>query len=141
MNLRLNANAIITNSEGKLLIIKLKKGPFAGKLCIPGGGINPGELSQETIKREILEETGLIIENRFCHIGFCELINKTIESHRLVVLLATNSDGKVFETEEGIPGWYSLEELGFLGEELIPFAKESIRIWRTKENYFKIVEN
>jgi ADP-ribose pyrophosphatase YjhB (NUDIX family) len=139
IKLRLNANAIVTNSENKILIIQLKKGPFAGKLSIPGGGINPGELSHETVKRELFEEAGIILNNLITPFGFCELVHKGLGSHRIVTLLESKSNNEISESDEGIPKWYSLEELELLGEELLPFAKESIRIWKNKENYFQLV--
>ncbi len=45
MDLRLNANAIVTNSNGQLLVIKLANGTFAVGICIPGGGVEAGEIS------------------------------------------------------------------------------------------------
>ena len=62
MKLRLNANGIIFNDKEEILLITLKKGKFKDKLCIPGGGIEPGETSIDTLKREIKEATGIILD-------------------------------------------------------------------------------
>src|SRR3990167_8999983 len=105
MELRLNANAIITNSEGEILLIKQKKGDFAGGLNIPGGGINPGEMGFDAIKREILEETGIKSLNNIKPIGFCELTKKDIKKHRVVLLFHGNGKGNPRETEEGYCSW------------------------------------
>lgn len=48
--------------NGKILLINKITGPYDGKLYLPGGSINFGEIPEETLKREIKEETGLEIE-------------------------------------------------------------------------------
>jgi len=45
--------------DDKVLIIKRKVEPNAGKWSIPGGAINLAEKIEDGLKREILEETGL----------------------------------------------------------------------------------
>jgi 8-oxo-dGTP pyrophosphatase MutT (NUDIX family) len=52
-------NAIIRNDAGDVL---LQRATIDGMWCIPGGGIDPGEHPAEAAAREILEETGLVIE-------------------------------------------------------------------------------
>ena len=136
MDLRLNANVIVTNAEGKLLFVRLKKGPFAGALCIPGGGIQPGEFSQQAAKREILEETGISINDAVAF-GFGEMIKREIDKHRVFLLLHAEGSGTLKESEEAVPCWMSYEEAE---SELIPFAKESIRIWKEKQTHFTILE-
>ena len=137
MNLRLNANAIITNDEGKILIVKLKGGPYAGGLCIPGGGINSGELSIDTIKREIKEETGIDVAGQIKHFGFCELLNSKGSYHRVVLLLHALGKGIPKETDEAIAQWMDVEKAE---KNAIPFAKEALRIWKENKLYFSIVE-
>jgi len=136
MNLRLNANAIITNSEGKLLLIKLKKGPFKGGFSIPGGGINPGELCQSAVMREVLEETGITLESQVTPVGFCELVHEGVQDHKVILLLHSVSNSMPKETEDAIGVWLSYEEAE---GKLIPFAKEAIRMWNEKRCYFKLV--
>ena len=47
--------------DGKILLIKKKTGPYDGLLDLPGGSFEFGETPEETLKREMLEETGLEI--------------------------------------------------------------------------------
>jgi ADP-ribose pyrophosphatase YjhB (NUDIX family) len=137
MDLRVNANVIVTNPNEEILFIKLKKGLFAGKLCIPGGGISPGEKGEDTIRREIEEETQIKLKNPIIPFGFCELVNEKIDSHRVVLLFHTIGEGEPKETEEGTAVWKNYKDVE---DELIPFTKEAIRIWNNKVCYFKIIE-
>ena len=47
--------------DGKILLIKKKTGPYDGLLDLPGGSFEFGETPEETLKREMLEETGLVV--------------------------------------------------------------------------------
>jgi len=51
--------ALIINSHRKILLVKQKK--WNGAYCIPGGHIELNESIEEAIKREVLEEVGLLI--------------------------------------------------------------------------------
>jgi 8-oxo-dGTP diphosphatase len=53
---------MILEKDGNLLLVKRKKDPFKGFLCIPGGFVNVGEKVEEAAKREALEETNLNVE-------------------------------------------------------------------------------
>lgn len=48
--------------DNKILLIKKKTGPYDGKLDLPGGTIEFKERPTETLKRELLEETGLKVK-------------------------------------------------------------------------------
>lgn len=49
--------------DNKILLIKKAKGPYEGKLDLPGGTIEFGETPSEALKRELLEETGIVIND------------------------------------------------------------------------------
>lgn len=51
--IKMKSRAIITNSEGKILI-----GNYGGVYLLPGGSMEDGENSNDTILRELREETG-----------------------------------------------------------------------------------
>lgn len=51
--------AIVTDADGKVLLIRRARDPARGKLGMPGGFIDPGESSEEAVRREVLEEVGL----------------------------------------------------------------------------------
>jgi 8-oxo-dGTP pyrophosphatase MutT (NUDIX family) len=62
--LRPAAFALIVH-DGKLLLLRMV---YTGKYHLPGGGINIGERMEQTIKREVLEETGIEVEV-VCRVG------------------------------------------------------------------------
>lgn len=55
--------AVIWNEQGQILIDKRRKqGLHGGFWEFPGGKIEPGETIEACIKREIMEELGIVIE-------------------------------------------------------------------------------
>ena len=53
------STAIIPFSEDKILLVKRNTVPFKGYWALPGGRMDPGETSEQTVVREVKEETGL----------------------------------------------------------------------------------
>lgn len=53
--------AIITDSGGRLLLIKRGHEPGLGLWSVPGGRIEPGESDEQATIREVREETGLSV--------------------------------------------------------------------------------
>ena len=55
----------ILDEQGKVLLLKrgMTAPSFPGKWDLPGGHIHKGESKQDGLSREILEETGITIEN------------------------------------------------------------------------------
>jgi len=48
--------------DGKVLLVKRARPPYAGLWCIPGGKVMLGESLQQAAEREIMEETSLMIQ-------------------------------------------------------------------------------
>lgn len=48
--------------EGRVLLIERGHAPLKGEWSLPGGALELGETLEEGIRREVLEETGLIID-------------------------------------------------------------------------------
>jgi len=59
--------------DGKILLIKKARGPYTGLFDLPGGSQELGESLADTLKREIMEETG------------CEVIKAENERFRSVI--------------------------------------------------------
>lgn len=54
--------ALITDGNGKLMLVTRGVEPDYGKLDLPGGFIDPGETAENAIKRELYEELGMKIK-------------------------------------------------------------------------------
>lgn len=55
--------AIVTDEKGHVLLVRRANDPAKGKLGMPGGFIDPGESSEDGLRREMLEEVGLTIRS------------------------------------------------------------------------------
>jgi 8-oxo-dGTP diphosphatase len=53
---------IVRDDAGRLLLIQRGHDPEAGRWSLPGGRIEPGESDTGALVREMLEETGFIVE-------------------------------------------------------------------------------
>lgn len=60
-------NVITTGTE--VLMIKRKGDPYAGHWALPGGFIEPGEKPEIAAKRELAEETGLVLNANMKFVG------------------------------------------------------------------------
>ena len=58
---KLTVDAVII-LNGKIVLIKRKNPPYQGMFALPGGFVDIGETTEEATAREVLEETGLLIE-------------------------------------------------------------------------------
>jgi ADP-ribose pyrophosphatase YjhB (NUDIX family) len=54
--------AVVVDSEGRLLLVRRAHEPSLGLWSLPGGRVEPGETAREAAAREVLEETGLVVE-------------------------------------------------------------------------------
>lgn len=55
----LAAGAVVTDEQGRVLLVLRGRDPQKGRWSVPGGSVEPGETLSETAQREVLEETGL----------------------------------------------------------------------------------
>lgn len=72
--------------QDKILLIKKSRGAYKGMYDLPGGGIEFGEKAEEALKRELMEETGVVV-NDYSFIGcneyFCDYLNESQEPRKL----------------------------------------------------------
>jgi len=98
--------------DGKILLIRKKRGLGAGKINGPGGRIEPGEEPHECAVRETSEEVGLTpldIQNRGeLHFQFADGY-----SLHCTVFVANEYTGELIETDEALPIWTSLESIPY----------------------------
>ena len=81
-NIRVGCSVLI-KSNNKLLLGIRNKEPNKGLIITPGGGVELFENMIDTVKREIMEETGLEITN-IKQLKTYEIINKPDE-HRIII--------------------------------------------------------
>lgn len=100
-----SAAAIITNSEGKVLLLNHILRPHS-TWGIPGGFIEAGEQPETAIRRELREETGLELDD-------LTLIRvRTIDRHIEVLFRARGIGTAEIKSREITDlGWYSPNEM------------------------------
>lgn len=111
----LGASAVII-CNGKILLEKRKNDPGRGKWSLPGGLVELGERLEETVIREVREETGLKVEKPEV-IDVVDNITvdekQRVKYHFVVVVhLAKIKGGKLkAETDAEELKWIPLEEV------------------------------
>lgn len=99
-----------------VLLGKKKRGFGLGKLNGIGGKLEPGELPEDGIIREVYEEVGLTIPKHALsfagQITFRFPFMETFD-HFVHVFVATDWEGEPIETDEMLPGWFPVNEIPF----------------------------
>jgi ADP-ribose pyrophosphatase YjhB (NUDIX family) len=54
--------AVVLTDDGKVVLVRRKNEPLAGQWSLPGGGLELGESLEAGTAREVLEETGLVVD-------------------------------------------------------------------------------
>lgn len=96
--------------------IKKKNDRNEGKWIGVGGTIEPGETPEECVKREVLEETGLIIKKPLYR-GVVRFIQKSDPedfTEDMYLYTAAEFTGELHECNEGVLEWVKISEVGNL---------------------------
>jgi ADP-ribose pyrophosphatase YjhB (NUDIX family) len=54
--------AVVLVDDGRVVLVRRKYEPLAGQWSLPGGGLEVGEKLEAGTAREVLEETGLVVD-------------------------------------------------------------------------------
>ncbi|HOT72346.1 MAG TPA: NUDIX domain-containing protein [Anaerohalosphaeraceae bacterium] len=63
LNVAAAVAALIEDEQGRLLAVVRACKPKEGMLDLPGGFVDPGETAEEALRREVMEELGLQVED------------------------------------------------------------------------------
>jgi len=128
-NKHIGCYGIIIKDE-KIVLIKKACGGYLGKLDLPGGGMEHGEKKEETLKREIMEEAGLIVQSYklldvTTNTFKWQMKDNLIENlHHIGILFLVEASGSLKTDPDGIDSngayWYEIKKLK--KEDLTPFT-------------------
>ena len=100
--------------DRQILLLQRRKSPEAGAWGIPGGKIDFLERAEEAIRREALEETGLLARN-VALLGVSEQLFHAEQQHWIGILfLAGSFEGEARLREPDKHGgidWFGLDQL------------------------------
>lgn len=123
-----NAVAVIVNEDNKILLLKRSDYEdqwMPSKWALVGGGIDKGEEPEEACKREIQEETGLIVDK------FVESFKIQRHEDSEETVFAAKYDGDPtdvnLDMKENVKyGWYDVSEMEYL--DTVPHLVEYITL-------------
>lgn len=98
--------------DGRILLMRKKRGLGAGKINGPGGRLEPGESVLECAIREVQEELCITPVNpQFCGESLFQFVDGySIHVH---TYMASEFTGTPQETEEAIPFWFALDQIPY----------------------------
>lgn len=126
----------IVLKEGSILLIKKSRGPYTGKLDLPGGKPEHGETPEKTLVREVHEETGIKVLTGKLFANYSTIAQQEINEfaqehthHMGMIYLVNSYDDSILteemDTEDSLGAqWYPLDTL--TQDMLSPFAFKSI---------------
>lgn len=122
--------------EGSILLIKKGRGPYTGKLDLPGGKPEYSETPEQTLAREVHEETGMKALTGKLFDNYSTVAEQKINEseqenthHMGMIYLVSSYDDSVLteemDTEDSLGAqWYSINTL--TQDRLSPFAFNAI---------------
>jgi 8-oxo-dGTP diphosphatase len=126
----------IIEKNNSILLVKKSRGPYKGKLDLPGGRPEHGETIAQTLIREVLEETGVFV-NTFIHFANFTVVaveqisvNEADHMHHIgaVYKVTQFNDNNLcleINLEDSLGAqWYAIDSLN--KDQLSPFAYQSI---------------
>lgn len=106
------ATLVFVVKDGRILLIRKKRGLGAGKINGPGGRLEPGESPIEGAVREVQEELRITpLKLRFSGVNSFQFVDGySIHVHAFI---ASDFEGIPTETDEAVPLWFPLDEIPY----------------------------
>lgn len=103
---RLSSHAVITNDEGKVLLLKANYGNHHWGL--PGGALEPGETIHQALARECLEELGQEVQIQYLSGVY---YHGAYESQAFIFRVTLSSPNIILSSEHSDYGFFEIDGL------------------------------
>lgn len=114
--------------EGRFLLVQRGREPSMGLYAFPGGRVDDGESDEQAVRRELAEETGLMVErvSPFKEFLLPGSPAGAFPAFRLLVFRGSGPSGTLRAGDDAAAvGWFSLEEMQELP--IIPSVLDTAR--------------
>lgn len=102
-------------SNGRVLLLQRERPPFAGRWTAPGGKLRADETPLDAVRREIREETGLVIADPSLRMIVVESGPTPLLNWLLFVFATNEFHGTLRQGAEGPLRWVQEDDLHCIG--------------------------
>ena len=108
---RVAVDAVLVEN-GRLLLVTRGRDPFRGRPALPGGRVEFGERTEEAVRREVLEETGLRVRIASI-VGIYSDPRRDPRGHTISIVYEVARTGGVVGagSDASAVGWFDLRSL------------------------------
>lgn len=122
-------DSVVIRRTGGVVLVKRRKPPYQGYWALPGGFVEYGETTEEAVKREVKEETGLDVDIRGL-IGVYSKPNRDPRGHVIsIAYLTVEVGGELKDSKETQVGEFFVvpKEMAFDHKEILRDGLELTR--------------